>query len=203
MSLPILSVGRILKSKSLLSDCFPSAIMVLWFLGVLPSAIALPAGFSPASSDTIPEIHPAELPCQDEPSGLGLPGFQPGTPKSRIQQTIGAPAQTQPGYWGNTTASIYHLIPNRVSLGFLFDNKSNLLQQSEASFANTVDTSIILSVLDSMLGCRLNAEIQQGFDRVWTGQSSQYSFEQSNLEGTIFWESDTRVYIGIWQQGFQ
>lgn len=151
----------------------------------------------------LPEIAPESLSCTDEPTGFGLPGFQPGTPKAQIERVIGAPAEVLRGYWGNTTASVYHLIPDRVSLGLLFDNTSNQLRQSEASFARDLDPAIVLSTFDSMLGCRLNKRLRQGFNRVWQRQTSTYSFSMATMEGTVFWESDTRVYIGVWQPGFQ
>ncbi|WP_017661019.1 hypothetical protein [Baaleninema simplex] len=138
-------------------------------------------------------------PCSSEPSGFGFPGFQPGTLRSHVEEMVGAPMQVQPGYWGNTTALIYNLIPKKVSLGFLFDNTSDRLRQTEASFAQSVDRHLILSTLDSMLGCQLDTSIRQGFDRVWTREISAYSFSLPSLEGTIAWENETRVYIGIWQ----
>ncbi|MGC9503702.1 hypothetical protein [Baaleninema sp.] len=147
----------------------------------------------------LPELSEKPSPCTPEPTGLGFPGFQPGTPRSQIEEMVGAPAQVQPGYWENTTALVYNLIPEKVSLGFLFDNTSDRLRQTEAAFARSMDRNLVLSTLDSMLGCQLNASIRDGFDRVWTGQTSAFSFSLPSIEGTIAWENETRVYIGIWQ----
>ena len=110
----------------------------------------------------IPEVVPQQLYCQDEPSGFGLPGFKPGTLKPQVERLIGAPAAVQRGYWGNSTALVYYLIPNQVSLGLLFDDKSDVLQQTEASFHHGLELPLVLSTLDSMLGCQLNEAIEGG-----------------------------------------
>jgi serine/threonine-protein kinase len=157
-----------------------------------------------------PPLNPENIPCRQEPIGLGIPGFQPGIHQDLVFRMFGFPSQTLPGYWPNTHAVSYDLIPHEVSLGFLFDRQSLLLQQTEASFAQTVNTDIILGTLNSMLGCQLNEEITSGFEQVWQGQVRRYRFALGHLKGAIEWEirstsSGTpqaeRVYIGIWQAG--
>ena len=64
--------------------------------------------------------------CDEIPSGYGIPGFKPGIDKNQVFQMFGTPAKIETGYWPNTQAVFYHLIPNRVSLGFLFDKKLGL-----------------------------------------------------------------------------
>jgi len=176
--------------------------ILLWVsfpvFGIITPSIA--AQFEMASS--IPENANEPFPCTPEPTGFGLPGFQPGTSRSSIEQMVGSPTDIQSGYWGNTTAYIYNLVPNEVSLGFLFDNASDRLRQTEASFAISVDPDTILSTLNSMLGCQLNTSVRKGFEQVWTRQRAAYSFSLPSLEGTIEWEGNTRVYIGIWQDDF-
>lgn len=157
-----------------------------------------------------PTLNPANIPCRQEPIGLGIPGFQPGIHQDSVFRMFGFPSQTLPGYWPNTHAVSYELIPHQVSLGFLFDRQSLLLQQTEASFAQTVNTEIILGTLNSMLGCQLNEEITSGFQQVWQGQVRRYRFALGHLKGAIEWEIRStssgaqqaqRVYIGIWQAG--
>lgn len=156
------------------------------------------------------EVEIENAPCRNEPIGLGIPGFQPGIPKESVIRMFGAPSKMLPGYWPNTNALSYELVPDEVSVGFLFDKDSQLLRQTEASFAPTVKTEIILGTLNSMLGCRLNEEITQGFRRVWQGQTRRYSFSLGTLNGLIEWEDmrlprtaqePYRVYIGIWEAG--
>ena len=138
--------------------------------------------------------------CREVPVGTGIPGFQPGMRKNQVLQMFGTPAEILPGYWQDTIAVSYDLIPDRVSLGFLFDKESHILRQTEAAFANSVKLKTVLATLNSMLGCQLNEEIKQGLKKVWQNKNSQYQFNLDALEGVMHWEERDRLYIGIWQQ---
>lgn len=141
--------------------------------------------------------------CRNVPVGYGIPGFQPGTHQKLVRKMFGVPATISRGYWQEATAWVYHLIPDRVSVGFLFDPDSHLLKQTEASFVpDIVDYRLALETLNSMLGCQLNADIRQGFHQVWQGKQQQYSFTLDTYKGSIHWENSDRVYIGVWKQGF-
>ncbi|MEB3827468.1 hypothetical protein [Phormidium sp. CCY1219] len=174
----------------------------------LPQLLAVVNPYNPFAPE---EVDLENIPCRNEPVGLGIPGFQPGVPKSAVIKMFGAPKYKLPGYWPNTNAFSYELIPDEVSLGFLFDRDSQLLRQTEASFAQSVSTEIILGTLNSMLGCQLNPEITQGFQQVWLGETPSYSFSLDHLNGIIHWEErdvlsgvpppHPRVYIGIWEKG--
>lgn len=136
--------------------------------------------------------------CRDIPSGNGIPGFQPGILKKDVLRMLGIPTGTSGGYWPNTRAVFYELIPEQVSLGFLFDRRSERIRQTEASFTNNVDSRLILMTLNGMLGCKLNSQIQQGLQQVKTGEFPKYYFKLNDLEGVIEKQKDDRLYIGIW-----
>ncbi|WP_224411921.1 hypothetical protein [Oscillatoria salina] len=138
--------------------------------------------------------------CQELPLGFGIPGFPPGVEKSQVEQMFGVPAKVLSGYWPNTIAVIYYLVPDRVSLGFLFDKDTQVLRQTEASFATSVQLKTVLKTLDNMLGCNLNKEIEAGLQQVWLRQENSYSFTLNKLEGTIERDDSDRIYIGIWQE---
>lgn len=138
--------------------------------------------------------------CRKVPVGVGIPGFQPGTPKSMVRRMFGVPSRILSGYWPNTSAVVYDLIPNRVSLGFLFDTDSQRLRQTEASFADSVDSRQILVTLNSMLGCRMNEEIKRGLQQVHQRESSQYTWTVESLKGVIERDERQRIYIGIWEE---
>ncbi len=138
--------------------------------------------------------------CQEVPVGIGIPGFKPGINKNQVLQMFGTPAKILPGYWQDTIAVSYDLIPDRVSLGFLFDKESKILRQTEAAFANSVKLKTVIATLNSMLGCEINEEIKEGLRKVWQDKNSQYGFNLNTLEGIVQWEERNRLYIGIWQQ---
>lgn len=137
--------------------------------------------------------------CQEVPTGVGIPGFQPGIVKNDVIRMLGAPTGTSQGYWPNTRAVFYELIPEQVSLGFLFDRYSERIRQTEASFQAGVGSEMMLLTLNGMLGCKLNEQIKLGLQKVRRGESPQYSFKLDSLEGIIELQKGDRLYIGIWE----
>lgn len=164
---------------------------------------AHPAGFSPQDTgDSGPSLGTLiERKCRNVPSGIGIPAFQPGIQKKDVLRMLGTPTKTSHGYWPNTRALSYELIPEEISLGFLFDKNSERIRQTEASFTSEVDIQLVAMTLNGMLGCKLNQEIQQGLQQVQQRVSRQYSFTLHSLKGVIEWQKGDRLYIGIWESG--
>ena len=164
---------------------------------------AHPAGFTPKDTgDSGPSLGTLiERECRNVPSGIGVPAFQPGIERKDVLRMLGTPTKTSHGYWPNTRAVSYELIPEQISLGFLFDKNSERIRQTEASFTSEVDIQLISMTLNGMLGCKLNQEIQQGLQQVQQRVSQQYSFTLNSLKGVIQWQKGDRLYIGIWESG--
>lgn len=137
--------------------------------------------------------------CNPMPSGEGIPGFHPGLYKEDVLRMLGLPSINLSGYWPHTRAISYNLIPQAVSLGFLFDKKSQRIRQTEAAFTTWVDSQIILVTLNGMLGCKLNQQITQGLEKVRQGKSNRYFFTIESLKGVIESQGSDRIYIGIWE----
>ena len=131
---------------------------------------------------------------------MGIPGFQPGIQKSDVIRMLGIPSFSSSGYWPNTRAVSYELIPNKVSLGFLFDKRSEKIRQTEAAFATMVDNKLLLLTLNGMLGCKLNEPIKLGLETVRQRKSRRYSFTLEQLKGVIERDRQDRIYIGIWER---
>jgi len=138
--------------------------------------------------------------CKEAPTGEGIPAFQPGIVKDDVFRMLGTPTRTSRGYWPNTRAVLYELIPDQVSLGFLFDKYSERIRQTEASFTDGVDSKIVLLTLNGMLGCKLNDQIEQGLEQVRQGKSRSYYFTLNSLKGVIERQKSDRLYIGIWEE---
>lgn len=160
-----------------------------------------PSGISPGVFQVLPQPlgEVIEEQCRDAPTGNGIPGFQPGITKNDVLRMLGSPTGMSGGYWPNTRAVYYELIPKQVSLGFLFDRHSQRIRQTEASFTNGVDSRIVLMTLNGMLGCKLNEQIQQGLQQVQQGKFNNYYFKLKTLEGIIERQKGERLYIGIWE----
>lgn len=159
---------------------------------VVPSE---PSGTLPSPLEDIIETQ-----CRDIPTGVGIPAFQPGLAKTHVMQMLGTPTGMARGYWPNTRAVFYELIPNEVSLGFLFDRHTERIRQTEASFTAGTNPQTVLLTLNGMLGCQLNEQIEQGLNKVWQREAGQYSFRLGSLEGVIERQRGDRLYIGIWEE---
>ncbi|MGB5962853.1 MAG: hypothetical protein WBG73_19605 [Coleofasciculaceae cyanobacterium] len=161
-----------------------------------------PSGLSPGVFEVLPQPlgEVVEEQCRDVPSGNNIPGFQPGIMKNDVLRMLGTPTRISGGYWPNTRAVSYELIPEQVSLGFLFDRRSQRIRQTEASFKNGVNSQIVLMTLNSMLGCKINEPIQRGLQQVQKGQFKNYYFKLNTLEGVIEQQKNNRIYIGIWEE---
>lgn len=191
VSVTLLAIGLLLSSHSLATQAMPVNSPARH------SPVVLEGAYLPNNAAVREHV------CRNVPLGYGIPGFQPGTHQKLVRKMFGVPSTISGGYWQNTTAWVYHLIPEQVSVGFLFNRDSLLLQQTEASFvAEKVDPHLALETLNSMLGCHLPPEVRQKFHQVWQGKQQQYSFTLNGYQGKIQWENRDRVYIGIWKQGF-
>ncbi|HEY9606832.1 MAG TPA: hypothetical protein V6C85_34805 [Allocoleopsis sp.] len=137
--------------------------------------------------------------CRNVPDGVGIPAFQPGISKQDVLRILGVPTGTSRGYWPNTRAVFYELIPEQVSLGFLFDRASERIRQTEASFTAEVDEQTVSLTLNGMLGCKLNEQIKQGLQKVRQGEYQKYFFRLDSLKGIIERQKSDRLYIGIWE----
>ncbi len=198
----LIVASYLLAGLSLVS--LPSQLFL--FKKVVPDTFFLSSKPSKLPSSSF-EIFPPQLgeiietQCHKVPSGAGIPGFQPGIGKGDVIRLLGAPTGSTQGYWPNTSAVFYELIPQKVSLGFLFDKKSERIRQTEASFIGEVDARLMVLTLNGMLGCKLNEQIQQGLQQVQQGETQQYSFTLNSLKGVIEKQKGDRLYIGIWESG--
>jgi hypothetical protein len=199
-------MGLLILASYLLAPLFQVSLpseQLLLKLKVSPTFLvsSKPSSVSPDVFQVLPQPlgEVIEEQCRDAPSGNGIPGFQPGITKNDVLRMLGSPTGTSTGYWPNTRAVYYELIPKQVSLGFLFDRRSQRIRQTEASFTNGVDSRIVLMTLNGMLGCNLNEQIKQGLQQVQQGKFSNYSFKIKTLEGIIEQQKGANLYIGIWE----
>ncbi len=127
-----------------------------------------------------------------------IPGFAVGTAESRILNELGEPTETQrQGYWPNTRTALYDLVPNQITLGYIYDRDSGQLVQTEGSFAQSVDDLVVRTALNGMLG-GADREIMQGFRDVQQRRSNRFTFRKGSVEGAIERNERDRIYIGVW-----
>jgi eukaryotic-like serine/threonine-protein kinase len=129
-----------------------------------------------------------------------IPGFAVGTPESEIVGALGEPTETQArGYWPNTRTAIYEILPNRITLGYIYDRTTDELVQTEGSFAQSVNDLVVRTTLNGMLG-GASEEVLQGFSDVQQRRTDRFTFRKGNLEGTIERNKYDRIYIGVWEE---
>lgn len=168
------------------------------------------AGLDPQSPDnnqqqiTQSPASVVESPSQEQnnsnPSSANntIPGLPTGISESKITAALGNPTKVSSGYYPNTRALLYELKPDQVSLGYIIDRSSGTLRQTEVSFAQSVDPSVMQATLKGMLGNRALLNASQGLQSVYDRRTNQYSFNVGELEGVIERNNRDRIYIGVW-----
>ncbi len=141
-----------------------------------------------------------EQPATSDQKTPTIPGFAVGTPESQIVGALGNPTDSQPrGYWPNTRTALYELLPNRITLGYIYDRDSDKLVQTEGSFAQSVDDLVVRTALNGMVG-GANRDILQGLRDVHQRRTNRFTFRKGSLEGTIERNERDRIYIGVWDE---
>ena len=141
-----------------------------------------------------PEIQPDDRPSTQVPQ---IPGFPVGTSEREVEAALGKPAQTNKGVWGDTRTALYNVVPNAVTLAYIYDRTSGKVRQTEASFAQSVDTLQMKVALNNMTGGQAG-DILDDLEQVKQRKLDEYSFRKGNLKGIIQRNSSDRIYIGVW-----
>ena len=152
----------------------------------------LPPDRSPAPSPEQPGTNYQKSPT--------IPGYAVGTAESQILSQLGEPTDSQAeGYWPNTRTALYEILPNRITLGYIYDRDSGQLVQTEGSFARSVDDLVVRTALNGMVG-GASRKILQGLGDVQQGRTNQFTFKKGSLQGTIERNERDRIYIGVWDE---
>lgn len=162
---------------------------------------------TPATPSPAPQPIPVDpsLPAPEMPKAVTrsssnrVPGFAVGTPEQEVRAVLGDPARTSPGYWQNTRSVLYEPVPDRISLGYLYDQSTNQIRQTEASFAQSIGDLTMQVTVNGMLGSRAAPEVIEGLKQVYRRERDRYSFQQGNLKGVIERNNQDRIYVGVWE----
>ena len=131
-----------------------------------------------------------------------VPAFGVGTSQQQIIDSLGEPDRTSKGYWENSYAFLYRFIPSKINLGYLLDVETNLVRQTEVSFAKSVDLLTIHQAAQRLLADNYSADLEDRLNQIYLNNSDRYQFEVDNLEGTIERDPKDRIYLGIWDRTF-
>lgn len=162
-----------------------------------PSPVAPPPSPKPTPP---PSPSPTPTPTPPPAAGPNVPTFPTGVTESTITSQLGTPTQAGEGYWPNTRSALYDLVPNEVTVAYIYDKTTSRVRQTEASLAQSVSRDIMAETLNGMLDGGLTAPIEQGLTRIYNRQSNQFSFDtQSGLKGTIERNDKDRIYLSVWE----
>jgi len=127
-----------------------------------------------------------------------LPQFPVGSREAEIEQLLGQPNVSRIGFWPNTEANLYSVIPEQVGLGYIYDRDSRLLRQTEATMDPAVPLAVMEQMLEGLLGEPATSLAYQKLAQVRAGQIKRYGFEQGRVEGTMELTDKGKVYLAIW-----
>jgi serine/threonine-protein kinase len=150
---------------------------------------------SPESEEPPPPRPSDAIPSTDVP----VPGFPTGSIIGNIKAQLGEPTKLGDGYWANTHSALYDLVPNQVTVAYLYDKSTDKVRQTEASFSQSVDRTVMLETLNGMLDGQVTAPIEEGFANVWKRKSNSYSFNHGSIKGVIERNDRDRVYMAVWE----
>jgi serine/threonine protein kinase len=166
-----------------------------------PTPVAPTPDPPPQSPDPIPST-PSPQPSSTDTSSsanVPVPGFTTGVAEQTIVAKLGEPSKSGTGYWNNTRSAQYDLVPDQVTVAYLYDKDTAKVRQTEASFAQSIDRAVMVETLNGMLDGSLTAPIEEGFNSVWKRNSNQYTFSTATLKGTIERNDRDRIYIAVWE----
>ncbi|MCY7278007.1 MAG: serine/threonine protein kinase, partial [Phormidesmis sp. CAN_BIN44] len=113
-----------------------------------------------------PSSKPNKKPKKDTPTSAQLPsripGFPTGTSEAEVRATLGEPTSIKTGYWANTRSALYEVVPDSVTLAYIYDRTSNQVRQTEASFAPATDELLMRVTVNGMLGSQAPADVMAG-----------------------------------------
>jgi len=152
----------------------------------------------PLEQETIPPEQEASLP---EPSLEQVPIFSTGVPKTQIIETLGEPTSMRRGYWENTQSVAYQdYVAGKLDLEFIFDRDTGKLRQTEASFASSVELTLIEGKLQQMLQGQITPEIREALAQVYRQETDLRSFAIADWEGMIQRQQGNRIVIRVWEK---
>ena len=174
---------------------------------IIPTPIPIPTPQeSPIEEPIEPQLPPSPQPQPSENPATNyqriprVPGFPVGTSESQVIGELGQPTKIKNrGFWPNTRTATYELLPNQITLGYIYDRDSGKLRQTEVSFAQSVDDLVMRTTLNGMLG-GANNQIMEGFRSVEQRRTDRFDFTKDGLKGEIVRNDSDRIYIGVWDR---
>ncbi len=128
--------------------------------------------------------------------------FPVNSSQEQLENTLGKPNRNSKGFYPNTRALLYTSAKDQVDLGYIIDQRSGLIKQSEAGFRKSVNLEVINNSISQMLGNGIKPEITNGLAKVHGQHQPEYKFTIDNLKGQIVRQNCGDIYVAIWESSF-
>ncbi|MEL6160699.1 MAG: protein kinase [Cyanobacteria bacterium J06623_5] len=126
---------------------------------------------------------------------VAIPGFGPGESEDNIRGRLGVP--TRESAMENFYTAVYDVVPNRVSLAYVYDQDSVEVRQSEATFSPSTDRLVMRTALLGMLDGRSTRSIEAGLEAVRSGERDRFAFESKGFAGSIERNAYGHIHIYV------
>ncbi len=162
-----------------------------------------PVPDKPVSSPGAPPLVLANSgnPANAQPGNTGgmvpVPGFSPGTSEDKVTARLGQPTRTNSANGFYTTT--YTLVPNRVTVAYVYDQGSDQVRQSEAAFSPATDRFVMRTALIGMLNGRSTTEIENGLKAVRKGERDRFPINTGAFTGAIERNANGYIHIHVQQ----
>lgn len=141
--------------------------------------------------------NPANAQPGDTGGMVPVPGLPPGTSEDRVTARLGQPTRTNSNNGFYTTT--YTLVPNRVTVAYVYDEGSDRVRQSEAAFSPSTDRFVMRTALIGMLNGRSTAEIEKGLRAVRKGDRDRFAINTGSFTGAIERNANGYIHIHVQQ----
>jgi hypothetical protein len=132
----------------------------------------------------------------------GVP-CQIGASREEVRRRLGQPSFEQEyGYWANTTVDRFdNVVPQRLTLSYLYDARTLRVRQTEASFADWVGLATVSKAVSRMAGRSAGNDARRALVAVGEQGSRRAQFKVGSLEGSIERHGESRIFVAVWEPG--
>ena len=129
--------------------------------------------------------------------------FPVGTSREKVRHRLGQPSfEKQPGYWANTTIDRFDdVMPQWLTLSYLYDTSTLRVRQTEASFANWAGVDYLSEAIARMAGRSVGNMCGGHSSPVGEQGDRRAAFRVGSLEGTIERQDESRIFVAVWEPG--
>ena len=138
-----------------------------------------------------------------ETSEISFPILTTGTSESQLVGTLGQPNSERKGRKPNSKELVYYdVVPDQVNLSYQSDDTGKI-RQTDVVLNQSISLGAMQQTLEKMAGGNISADIKAKLRSIYDRKTNLSFFETNNLEGMVKRDSKDRIYISVWDRGFQ